>query len=487
MINVFMVFVLYTGIGLLLNHGVNVLLAKCSSGFQEQSSNLSPINFLENWQKNLGESFFLGVLLVVLINNLAQLFKWNLNQSHFFYIVLTVSVIVFCACFYRLFKKSFFRFDLSRLKDSQNYFHIFAIALLLLHFVLIVQQNQLLPLTPWDAWSGWVAKSKIWHFEGLSQLIVNDPFWFRIDGSMVNQTAHYPDGLSLLYAFHSGFWGWNETPLNAVYPAMYVAFLLAFYGTLKSLTNSRSAIIATLLLGTIPFVNTHIVLAGYADIWVAVFLAFAVFNVHLYQKYKRANHLVIAILFMLLMLLFKLESIIWFLIVLFSILFSRLTKSNKLLALIVVILALITWFFLGGVTVETQLGELALTPDYLAIPGLGKFALVYINTLPAWFEAVFFSRNWNLLWYSIPVLIWAYLKANRMNAHRLNHSNHLQMYSVFFICALIFLFLLFNYTYASRFANSFTSINRVFLHVVPLYVGFLTLSLHQAFESHKQN
>ncbi|MFK8011578.1 MAG: hypothetical protein AB8B80_06020, partial [Marinicellaceae bacterium] len=83
-----------------------------------------------------------------------------------------------------------------------------------------------MPLIGWDAWNGWVAKAKIWYYHGLNEPLINRFVWLQSDSALTNPIVHYPDGLSLLYLFQSGFWGWNETQLNAVYPAMLIAFVL---------------------------------------------------------------------------------------------------------------------------------------------------------------------------------------------------------------------------------------------------------------------
>jgi hypothetical protein len=423
-----------------------------------------------NWQKHLGESFFIGVLVIVSINNLSQLLGLNLNQMYFFNTVMIFSILVLLISLFQIIK-----FDSSIFKSfnikNLDYLHISILILVLFHLFFIFQQNNLLPLTPWDAWSAWVAKSKIWYAFGLDQLIVNQADWFEISGSLMNHTAHYPDGLSLIYFFNTGFFGWNEPALNAIYPAMFIAFLLLFYGHLKILTDKKHAIVALAILVTLPLINVHIVMAGYADIWVAVLLFTVVLNLQNYILDKELSSLIVASFFMLLLIMFKLEAMIWVLIVVMSCSLSVVEKSKRRLAYLIISSLLILWYLIGGIQINLPFGELIIAPHLIALPGLDPIPLNFISTMPAWFEAMFLSENWNLLWYSLPVVIWMQLK--------ISNKQLLTLPIIFHVLSLIFVFILFNMTVASSFANSFTSINRIIMHLVPIYIYFLILVVYQ--------
>ena len=423
-----------------------------------------------NWQKLIGESFFIGIFVIVLINNILQFFNLNLSQIYFFYSSILFSAIIVILNLYQVFINPSEKIRTLNLKNF-NRSHIFVLILIVVHLYFLIQQNKLLPLTPWDSWSAWVAKSKIWHVFGIDQVIVSLPKWFEIAGSMTNQTAHYPDGLSLLYLFNTGFFGWNESALNSIYPAMFIALLLMFYGNIKLLINEKYAQVCLVVLATLPFVNTHIVLAGYADIWIATFLVIVLFNLQLYILKKEKSSLLIACVFLLLMLMFKQEAIVWTIVLAVAAILSIMSHSRRRATYFTLFFMIIIWYFIDGINFDLSVGKFVLTPSLIVIPGLGEFSLTFVNSMPAWIEAMFYSKNWHLLWYFLPIMIYLSFK--------LRGNNLLILPSLFLFFAFLFLFVLFNMTYASKFAISFTSLNRIILHVVPVYIYFIAQLVFQ--------
>lgn len=432
---------------------------------------MQPVNTSRNnWQKCIGESFFIGIFVVVVINNLSQYFELNLNQKYFFYSMVLVSVIgmvLYVSQNMKKYSTYIKNFHLPNLDQVQ----VFIFIIIIIHLYYIIEQNKLLPLTPWDAWSAWVAKSKIWYAYGINQLIVNQLNWFQIAGSMTNQTVHYPDGLSLLYVFNAGFFGWDEAALNSIYPAMFIAFLLLFYGNVKVLTNPKYAMVALGVLATLPFVNVHIILAGYADIWIGAFIIIILFNFQLNIIKKNRYNIAMVWMILVSMLMFKQESIVWICIILLTFILSVMNRKKRRLTYFLLFVLAIIWYLVGGFQIEFPFGTLALMPDLIIFPGLGKYMLTFVNTMPAWFEAMFYSKNWHLLWYSLPIIFGLYL--------RVGDRKLLTLPIIFLTLASMFLFVLFSMTYASNFANSFTSINRIVLHIVPVYIYFLAQVIYQ--------
>ncbi len=417
-----------------------------------------------NWQKQWGESFFVGIVMVICIENTAQLFHLNLNQALLFKLVFIYAV--FSAVLFVILNKH-------KLKKPTFYhnngFLLLTIFLIVVHLFSLIYQNHLLPITPWDAWNGWLAKGKIWYFNGINELIVVRPQWLEHNHAYTNATAHYPDGLPLLYVFNAGFWGWQETSLNAIYPAMFMAFLLAFYGNIKLLTSAVCAQVASVLLISLPLLAAHVALAGYADIWMAAFLFLSFINlVRIGLAKDRANNRHILFTFFIFtfgLLSFKLIAWVWCFILIGTYAVFKIPKDKRLKVYAIIAVVFIMWYVLHGISITTPWGLLSIQPDVIQVPGLGIYKLKFLDSTQSWLEALFYSNNWHLLWFSLPFVLYFAFKQRAVASVRFT--------SIFLFLSIVFLFVLFYMTYNSVFANDFTSSNRIVLHVVPVYLFFL--------------
>ena len=447
MINVTFLFIMYIGFGIFFQ----II-------FQNTKKTLS-------WQKFIGESFFIGVFFIILISNIIQLFGLPIPMNVLFYIVLSIAIASLVYYLFSL-KDTLINIKNYTFNIKSNIFSFLIIIIILLHIYYIISQNQALPLTPWDAWFGWVAKAKIWYYHGIDEILVQRPQWLLSSTNFTNPTAHYPDALPLIYVFNSGLFGWNETALNAIYPSMFIAFLLAFYGNIKLSTNKLYALIAVFSLITIPFVNVHVTLAGYADIWVASFLMLSIFYTQALVIKPNIINLIYLIIFLVTMVMFKLESWVWLNIFIIVLTLNFIAKPKRKWMYMSLIVFAVVWYIVDGFNINSPFGEVILTPHLIKIPALGTYVLSFVNTTSAWLEALFYSHNWNLLWYSTPFALFFYFKSN---------NNQLTTVpAMYLIFTVIFLYVLFYMTYASIFVSDFTSSNRIVLHIVPLFIYFVT-------------
>lgn len=426
-----------------------------------------------NWQKLLGDSFFIGVFIVVVVLNIFQLMAINLNIPMTFtvfsiFAMISLLIVIF------LNRKSIsissrtgFQF-----KISSHIFYLSFFIIIVLHLYHIIMQNTSMPLIGWDAWNGWVAKAKIWHYHGISEPLINRFVWLQSDSVLTNPIVHYPDGLSLLYLFESGYWGWNETELNAIYPAMFIALIFSFFGNIKILTDSRIyPWVAVLMLVTIPMVNIHLVLAGYADIWIAAFLVLSIFNAQMFLDKPHIKSFLSVAIFSIAMVLFKLESWVWLAIFVSAFFLSVLSTNKRKLLYVIFVSVCFIWWLNDGLSINLPMGELIIKPNLIQIPALGSYSLTFLNTTTSLLEALFFSKSWGLLWYLIPVVIFLTI--------RIKNKNTLVLPGLFLIFTVLFLFVLFYMTYASVFANDFTSSNRIVMHIVPLFIYLLVQVVNQ--------
>ena len=461
MLNIFILMVLYIGIGLPIYLSLSI----------EKS----------NWQKVIGNSFFIGVFIVIVFLNLVQLFDININipMTFFVFSIFSVISLLFTVYVYRQ------KIKLPSIKNpnsviQENVYYILATLIVLIHLYHIFSQNTSMPLISWDAWNGWVARAKIWYYHGVSEPIINRFVWLQSESVLTNPIAHYPDGLSLLYLFNSGFLGWNETQLNGIYPAMFISLLLSFYGSIKLLTQSKMyAWMAMIMLVTIPIINIHLVLAGYADIWVAAFLILSVFNVQFFLNKPHLKSFISALIFAIGMVLFKLESWVWLFILTSAFLLSVISQKKRLILYLLFISVCILWLINDGISLSFPFGELIITPELIQIPALGSYELTFLNTTDSLLEALYYSKSWGLLWYFIPLLL--------ILPVFIKDKNLLVLPSLFLVFTALFLFVLFYMTYASNFVNDFTSSNRILMHIVPLYIYLLIQVFNQCQIQRKKN
>lgn len=424
------------------------------------------------------ESFFAGVVIAIIVMNLAQFFSITQPQKYSAYLLLFLSVF---GWIYYLFKEKS-NINLNSIKDfvSFEWYQWFVLIVLLFHFVLIVIHNQALPITPWDAWVSWIAKAKTWFYYGINEPLVSRADWIVSEQKLTSQVFHYPDGLPLLYVMNSVFFGWNENQLAALYPAMFISLLFLFGGYVYKFTeNKKITYFSLLLLGTLPFVNMHVLLAGYADIWVAIYLFLVVVLVHEFinNKSNSDRGLGFILFYCLGLVLFKLESWIWLMIILMTMSFCLLGFRNKIYLLASLLLLFILWFAVGGFAFDTSYGIIELSPNALHLPSLGRYRFEFVNTSAALAESLFLSSNWHLLFYLLIVCLGL--------IYNLPNKNKLMVTGTFLSFATLFIIGLFYFTLASVWANDFTSSNRIVLQIILVIVFFITLVLNQFFKPQK--
>ena len=422
-----------------------------------------------NWQKILGESFYIGVFKILVIYNIFQWLGLDINNSFLFYLCFAFSTVT-TAYYIFVYKRTMINGVRERLNLKPHFSNIVVILAVFafLHLIFIEIQNQSLPLFAWDAWYGWVAKAKIWYFYGINENLVGRVEWFSAKEALTSPIHHYPDGLSLLYVFNSGIFDWNETRLNAIYPAMFISFILLIYGNVKLITQSSYLAFGfVFVLVSLPYVNNHIILSGYADIWMAAYLFISFVNIQQYFITRQKRFLILSTLSLVSMLMFKLEAWVWVSIIILSVGLSCLSKFSQRRAYFILACVIAIWYLFGGISI----GGLKITPEVIAVPWIGEFQLQFVNTTDAWLETFFVSNNWYFLWYLLLIVV--------IFSGKIKDRKLLALPGLLLVFSTIFLFVLFYMTQASVFANDFTSSNRVILQILPIYIYFIAIIISE--------
>lgn len=321
------------------------------------------------------------------------------------------------------------------------------------------------PLYPWDAWVTWTVRPKVWASLGAWVPFVDPQRWVADPlGSVYTIEAWtYPMTVPLLALWPTlALPGWNETAANLPWFGAALALGLAFYGQMRLWGGvPLVALLLVWLLLSLPILDSHIALAGYADLWMAV--VFSLAAVAFFQWVRTADRRqgILALLLALMCPLIKLEGTVWLAMFLPALLVVWL-RGKWLWGLVGISgMLAIVWWLVGGVSFNLPgLGEFHFKPDLIAVPYLGRFNVGYRGSWLPVLKNFFVLANWHLFWYLVIVAL-------VVDIRQLHTARWRRVMTVFISTCLSMLFVLFFLTDAQLWAEQYTSINRVFLHFVP--------------------
>ncbi|HEX5124676.1 MAG TPA: hypothetical protein VFV97_15650 [Rhodanobacteraceae bacterium] len=343
------------------------------------------------------------------------------------------------------------------------------LALLAIHAWLMADEILLRPMYPWDAWAAWLLKPKAWMLGGHLDAFVGFDEWLA-DASGTLRTAqswNYPEALGRLALWFASAWGdWNAGVVGAIWFALWAALLAGVYGGLRALGLARDrAIVAIYALGSLPLINVHVALAGYADLWIAALIAFACLSWMRGLETGARGPFVLAALFALLLPAVKLEGAIWLVLLAGTMLYAWMPLHIRRVALVLAPV-------IGAGIVLAYLARLPLIAPALDRIGLSADTDVLLAHAPAVIgaaaEGLFAQYNWHLFWIAFALTLvvrFAKLKA----------SPPLRFIGLFLLLGSAFLFALFVLTPAGKWAESYTAVNRLSLQIVPAMLVFAAL------------
>ena len=129
------------------------------------------------------------------------------------------------------------------------------------------------PLLPWDAWAQWATKARVWYEYGSMAPFVDPARWLESGSAMQFVDAHpeYPGTVPLLQVWTALCLGrWDESLMNVPWLAILAALGLAFYAQLRRIgIGMVQTMLFSYLLLSIPFIDLHVAVAGYVDIFIA--------------------------------------------------------------------------------------------------------------------------------------------------------------------------------------------------------------------------
>jgi hypothetical protein len=343
------------------------------------------------------------------------------------------------------------------------------LALLGVRAWLIADELLLRPPYPWDAWAAWLLKPKAWMLGGRLDAFVPFDRWLA-DGGAGTRTAdawNYPEAVSRLGVWFASAWGeWNASAVAVAWLALWAALLAGVYGQLRLLGLTRErALVAVYALGSLPLLNVHVALAGYADLWVAALLAFACLAWLRWRQTGAVGQLALAAAFAVLLPQVKLEGGIWLALLAASAIYDRMTPRLKRVALVLAPLigiGAVAAYLLRWPLVSPMLDRIGLSAD------AAKLAEHAPAVVAATATGLFAQYNWHLFWFAVPLTL-------LLRRHVLAGSPALRTFGLFLLLGCGFLFVLFVLTPAGRWAESYTVVNRLGLQIVPAMLAFAAL------------
>lgn len=334
------------------------------------------------------------------------------------------------------------------------------IAWLAVRFALLGIEVASRPLYPWDAWTQWATKARVWFELGHIAPFARVNEWLAANGAVYfDASPEYPPTMPLLQVWSCIALGrWDDVLMNAPWWQIGIALALAVYGGLRSLdVRAEAALVGAFFVASLPLANAHVALAGYADLPMAAFYTVAALAFLRWNVGRQWRDAAVALLLALACTQIKNPGWFW--------------AATLVPGLVVALLPR------HGVRVA--LSGFAAAAVLLVVLARFKLSLfnyqINLNYQPAWgdvAESYFLLGNWHLLWYA--AIAMAILARRQLLAPGLAPLTAI-------VCgSLLFLFVVFGFTSASYYITDQTTVNRATLHVAPLIVVFVVL-VWQAF------
>ena len=335
--------------------------------------------------------------------------------------------------------------------SSEKWLWWLFLTLIAVHLVLAGLEILWRPLFPWDAWTQWATKARVW-YEFLRIVPFTEfPAWLA-GNSFTDAVPSYPANLPLLQVWACIALGrWDDSLMNLPSLSFALALGLGFYGQLRYAGyGALFSIAGTYAVVSLPFVDTHIALAGYADLPLAVYYGLAAIALWQWSDSRDRAQLVFALVLAAACPLTKNPGWMWILTLVPAWIIAVRPKH--------------------GLRIVCGLGLAAILALLLII---GSDVSIFSYRLGATFHPIweplwqnyFEFANWHLLWYLLPVLL-------GLNYRRLLLPPLLAG-TLTVAGGGAFLFVVFSFSNAANWVADYSTVNRATLHLAPLLVFYM--------------
>jgi hypothetical protein len=328
---------------------------------------------------------------------------------------------------------------------------------LAVRFALLLTEIVWRPLYPWDAWTQWGTKARVWFELRTMAPFVTASEWLQATGPNVyfDAAPTHPGTVPLLQVWSAILLGrWEDTLVNLPWWLTGVAFAFAIYGYLaREGFEPVMALVGTWLVLSLPILEVHIALAGYADLAMSTYLTLAALWSLRSVRTRRWGDAVIAVLLLAACVVIKNPGKVWVATLVPGVVIAMLPRHGIRIATALFVVAICA--------------TLALASAEPVILGY-RLHLDFEMPWRALFDAYFAFGNWHLLWYGVIAVA--------VLARRHLLSRELAPYTAIVAAGLMFLLFGFAFTNARVWVEDQSTVNRATLHLAPLAVIWMLLS-----------
>ena len=333
------------------------------------------------------------------------------------------------------------------------------------------------PLFGWDAMMNWAPKAIVWFHRGELTEFVAPGVWLREATAAGPYTlgnpaaSTYPEMVPLVFLWHMlGAGTWDHPLLQLPWLLAAINLGLVFYGLMRLAgAGTVAAAFASYCLLSLPYLNIHTAIAGYADLWLAAIFGFGAIGLHEWEQRGRVRMALAVLVAAVMCMQLKNPGIVLGLLLLLGMLRIRLAlryRTELLIAAAVVMVAALAVTF-GLVLDLPGLGHLSFEPGQFQVGMFGPEQLSFhAQVAPAVLRSLFDLANWHLLWYlAVALLLRIALLERDWRRPGTLAVIMLALASLYFV---VFFFSKYYYH-----ALSYITFNRAVLYVVPVLVFWL--------------
>jgi hypothetical protein len=326
------------------------------------------------------------------------------------------------------------------------------------------------PVVAWDAWTSWAFKAKIFFIDNVPLI----SFFKNYPIGIVDYPLHIP----LLETWIYNCLGvWNDQIVKVIFPLYFACLLLIVYYGLRRIKPRFESLLFTFVLSALPLLAYHATI-GYADFPVAFYYASGLLLLYLWMEKQDNRFLLLSVLFLGFLPWIKKEGILllsvsYFIFFLFlSLQKGGATLRGKLVGmwpyLAVPVLISGPWFIFKKIA---QIGSNVDQTPYL--PAFDVLVQRLNGIRQIFFEKMFLSGNWNILWFLFILVAVIYFRKILAG-----NSRYLFLSVLLNLGALVAVYL---FTHSYRFLLDGTTLNRNMLTFIPTVV--LCVAVPVSFEA----
>ncbi len=336
---------------------------------------------------------------------------------------------------------------------------------------IIYWNSSQLPNMAWDSWMVWVGKADQWINHGLSIEINQLEAWAKDSHSVYNAAAHYPDGLSLIYFLPKLITSDYMNVTGILYLFAFVMITLLLLSRLDRLgAPFYLQLLMLVVLFTTPFINNHLMIQGYADIWMSMFIALIMLTFIDFHEKRDWGVGITLIAYLLMLPMLKIEGWIWLaLFVIAHLMVKLMNHKHKNKIVLLTIVTSVLFLFLGGINISLLPGNIIINTEKIEIFNLINSPIQFTNINESLLTGFFWQYNWSFIWVGLPFLLIYFVTSKHNKASQISH--------VFFTLALLCFMFLFYFTDASKWAQDLTALNRIVLQLTLSYLFLLFVML----------